>query len=921
MTPAKSFFLRKRAEFASWLRASLHRGRVEADMEAELADHLERLTADLVRAGHSPKEAARRARIALGPALKTKEDMRASLGLRWWDELAADLRFAVRILRKSPGFTAIAAVSLALAIGANTAIFSLTKSLLYDRLGVPHAEQLRLLKWMGDDHNAAHSMWGDFDPAPGGGMIGDIFSYPVYQELRDHNQVMSGLLAYNEDSMNATVNGTARRADVAMVTGDYFVVLDARPQLGRNFEPSDDRVGSANRVAVISDGLWERGFARSPSALGQTINVNQSLFTVVGVAPRGFTGAKNVQLSPDIYVPLSMQPLIDPKGDKGGFLDDPNEWWVDVTGRIKPGVTDAQAQAELNVELAAAIRGTMSVKAGDTIPRLVLSDGSRGLGLDASFFKKPVYVLMALTGFVLLLACANIANLMLARSAQRQREMSVRLALGAGRVRILRQLLTESLLLAGVGGAGGLILGYLGRNLIPALMSNAWDQTKLQIPMDWGVFAFAAAVTLLTGFVFGLAPAWLASRSEVSSSLKESAQTATRRRKSLGGKAIVAFQIALSTLLVVGAGLFLRTLFALDSVDVGFRTDHVILFEIAPPAQRYDKGKDVQLHYRLEQEFAALPGVEGVAPSQTAYLANSMSNDDFIPEGQPDSKDHNGAEDFNITGNTFFQTLDIPIVSGRSFGPQDTVTSQRVAVINQALAKKRFPNVNPVGKRFRSDGPANAWVTIVGVCADTRYANLRDPAPPQFFMPYVQQPQVGGLTYVIRTQLSPQQLVPALRRVVQHEDRDLPVIDIRTQKEQIDATLQVERTFAALTSGFGFLALALACVGIYGIMAYSVANRRNEIGIRIALGAQPGQVRGMILRESTWLAIVGIIVGTGAALGLARLVKSMLYGIQPWDPTTVVGGIVVLLAVALAASWIPARRAAGVQPMEALRHE
>jgi predicted permease len=403
--------------------------------------------------------------------------------------------------------------------------------------------------------------------------------------------------------------------------------------------------------------------------------------------------------------------------------------------------------------------------------------------------------------------------------------------------------------------------------------------------------------------------------------LKESAQTTTRRRKSLGGKAIVAFQIALSTLLVVGAGLFLRSLYALDSIDVGFRTDHVILFEIAPPAQRYGNGKDVQLHQRLEQAFAALPGVESVTPSGTAYIANSMSNDDFVIEGERNNGDHADAEDENIGGNTFFQTLGIPIVSGRSFGPQDTPSSAKVAIINQALAKKRFPNTNPVGKRFKANDEKSGWVTIVGVCADTRYATLRDPAPPQFFMPYVQQAQVGGLTYVIRTQLSPQQLVPALRNVVQHEDRDLPVIDIRTQKEQIEATLQMERMFAALTSGFGLLALALACVGIYGIMAYTVANRRNEIGIRLALGAQPGQVRGMILRESTWLAVAGIVAGTGAALGLTRLVKSMLYGIQPWDPATIIGGVLVLLAVALAASWIPAQRAAGVQPMEALRHE
>jgi predicted permease len=682
-----------------------------------------------------------------------------------------------------------------------------------------------------------------------------------------------------------------------------------------------------NTVAVISDGLWERAFGRSPAALGQTINVNQSLFTVVGVSPRGFTGAKQVQSSPDVFVPISMQPLIDPKGAKGGFLDDPNLWWVDVAGRIKPGVSDAQAQAALNVELAAATRATMTVKAGESVPRLLVEDGSRGLGFTARMFKKPVYVLLALTGFVLLLACANIANLLLARGAQRQREMSVRLALGAGRGRVLRQLLTESLLLAGIGGAGGLLIGYLGRNLIPRLMANAWDQSQLNVSMDWGVFAFASGVTLLTGLIFGLAPACLAARSEVSSSLKESAQTTTRRRKGLGGKAIVAFQIALSTLLVVGAGLFLRTLFALNSIDVGFRTDHLILFEVAPPAQRYAAGKDVQLHQRLEQQFAALPGVESVAPSWTAYIANNMSNDDFIPEIEKGTNQH-PPEDVNMVGNTFFQTMGIPIIAGRSFGAQDTASSQRVAIINQALAKKRFPNMDPVGRRFQTSGDVHSpdpealpWVLIVGVCADTRYATLRDPAPPQFFMPYVQQPEIGGLTYAIRTPLSPSELVPALRNVVQQADRDLPIIDIRTQKEQIDANMQMERTFAALTSGFGVLALALACVGIYGIMAYTVANRRNEIGIRMALGAQPGQVRAMILRESTVLAIVGIVAGAGAALALTRLVKSMLYGIEPYDPLSMAGGIAILLAVALAASWIPARRAAGVQPMEALRHE
>jgi predicted permease len=909
------------ARVKSWTRAASERDRLEMEMDAELADHLEHLTADLVRAGYAPVEAARRARVALGAATMHKEGMRAAVGLRWWDELRADLRYGARILRKSPGFTAIAATSLALAIGANTTIFSLAKSMLYDRLHVQHADQLRMLSWIADKRSAVSSMWGDFDPDPnGGGMLGSVFSYPVYQQLRAHNTVLEDLFAYKEDSMNATLHGNARRVDVDLVSGNFYAALETRPQLGRAIQPSDDATPGAGAVAVISEGVWEREFGRSPSVLGQTITVNQMPLTIVGVNPRGFTGAKNTHDSPDLFVPLSMQPVVDPKGRKESLLNDNGMWWLNVVGRARPGISSTQAEAALNVELAAATRATMTVKPDQTTPRLLLVDGSRGLNYAARTFRRPVSVLMTMTGFVLLLACANIANLLLARGAKRQREMSVRLALGAGRGRVLRQLLTESLLLAGMGGAGGLLLGYLGRNLIPRLISSGWEST-FEVPMDWGVFAFAAVVTALTGLIFGLAPAWLAARAEVSSSLKESAQTTTRRRKGLGGKAIVAFQIALSTLLVVGAGLFLRTLFALSSVDVGFRTDHLILFEVSPPVHRYGPGKDVALHQRLEQGFAALPGVEGVAPGWTAYIADNTSNDDFKPEGE--TGDHHDPEYVNAVSNSFFQTMRISIVAGRGFGAQDTVSSQKVAVINQALAKKRFPNMNAVGKRFVTltgdDKPVS--VQIVGICADTHYATLRDEPPPQFFMPYVQQPEIGGMTYVIRSQTDVATLMPALRGVVQQVDRDLPMVDVRTQRQQIDENMQTERMFAALTTGFGVLALALACVGIYGIMAYTVANRRNEIGIRMALGAQPGQVRGMILRESTWLALVGIAAGVGGALGLTRLVKSMLYGIEPYDPATLVSGVVVLLLVALAASWIPARRAARVQPMEALRHE
>jgi len=918
---AQEWLARSFAEMLSWLRAFTHRGRLEREMDAELEHHLDALTADLIRAGQSPQEAARRARIALGTSLTHKEGMRASLGLRWIDELGGDLRYAVRILRKSPGFTAIAAVSLALAIGANTAIFSLAKVLLYDRLEIPNADGLKLLRWTGDDNVVAQSMWGDFDSSPGGGQTGSVFPYPVYCEMSLHPAGMQSLAGFKEDGMNATIRGTARRANVAEVTGNYYATLGVLPQIGRAIQPADDAIPLSGDVVVISDGLWSREFGRSPAALGQTITLNQQKLTIVGVNPPRFTGAKNVLESPDLFVPISLEPLLTVHRQKESDLSNPDFWWLNVVGRVKPGVSESEAQQGLRVRFEAALRSLATIKAGNTIPRLELTNGSRGLHWEDRMFRKPVYVLLALTGLVLLLACANIANLLLARGAQRQREMSVRMAMGAGRTRVARQLLTESLLLALLGGCGGLLLGYLCRNALPSLLMNSWEESSIRVSFDWGVFACTTVIILATGVLFGLAPAWFAARTEVSSSLKESGQTTTRRRRGLSGKALVGLQVALSTLLVVGAGLFLRTLMALSSQDVGFNTDHLVLFEINPPSARYPAGKDIVLHQELERRIAALPGVQHESPASAAYIADSMDNSDFLPDGEKFDPHKREAEDINVVGNDFFSTLGIKIIEGRGFTAQDTATSPKVAVINEALAKKRFPNVNPIGRRFRADRDSSDQIQIVGICANTFYYTLREAPPAQFFLPYVQQKQVNRLTYQVRTALSTAALAPVLRSTVQSIDRDLPVTDLRTQREQINATLQIERALAALTSGFGLLALALACVGIYGIMAYSVAQRTNEIGIRLALGAQPEQVRRMILRESTSLTLIGIVAGVGGALACMRLVRSMLYGVTPNDPLTILAGITVLIAVAVAATWIPARRAAGVQPMEALRHE
>ena len=515
----QSIFARVGSATRSWLRAVVRRKRLESEMDAELAVHLENLTADLKRAGHSAAEAARRARIALGPALVHKEEMRAALGLRWWDALCADVRYGARMLRKSPGFTIVAALSLALAIGANTTIFSLAKQVLYERLSVPRAAELRLLTWTGtQDHSVVHHLHGNDDPLPGGMMTSASFSYPVYQQLRAQNHVLGDLIAFKLTGMNATVGADALRAQTEMVSGNYYTVLEVRPQLGRAIGPSDDVPGQA-AVALISDGLWEREFGRSPAVLGQWIKLNDTPVMIVGVNPRGFTGARNVQQSPDLFVPVSMQPQLMPPSKGAPWLTDPAQWWVNISGRARPDVSQAAAQAELDGRLSAIVRATMRVRSGEDLPRMVVRDGSRGLFTQEKVFAKPMAVLMTLVGFVLLLACANIANLMLARGAQRQREMSVRLALGAGRARVLRQMLVESLLLAALGGAGGLLAGYLGSTAIPKMTENAWEHSDFQIHFDWRVFGFTAGITMLTGLLFGLAPALSAARAEVTHGL------------------------------------------------------------------------------------------------------------------------------------------------------------------------------------------------------------------------------------------------------------------------------------------------------------------------------------------------------------------------------------------------------------------
>jgi predicted permease len=844
--------------------------------------------------------------------------------------LFQDLRYALRQLMKSPGFTAIAVLSLALAIGANTTIFSFANQMLFVTLGVPHPEQLRMLSIETDQHAAVHSSWGSSWPGDDGKYHIDSFSYPVYQQLRKQNSVLGEIFAYKDPgSVNITVNGNPQAGKAELVSGNFYTQMQLKPELGRAILPSDDGAPGTGNVAVLSDGFWHRAFGGSPDAIGKTITVNSLPVTVVGVNPPQFSGPEGVETtSPQVFLPLSMAELVHPFVGTRDNLPGPDLWWVQLMARARPGVSDARAKAAMQVLLTAAVRGTMKVGKDETMPEIVLEDGSRGDGSATREFGKPIYVLLGFSGLVLLLACANIANLMLARATNRQREMSVRMALGAGRGRILRQVLTESILLSVLGGAAGLLLGYLGRNLIPWLMSRGWDGGELNTSFDWRVFGFTSAITLATGVLFGLAPAWRSGGVSINMALKEGSRSATRRRKAWSGKAIVGFQVALSTLLVMSAAFFVRTMFNLSSVDPGFRPQNLLLMQVNPPQSRYVPPADIALDHRIEEAFASVPGVQGVTLANVPLVGGSMWNSEFEVEGAKKLRfgenDQRNYPNLDDVGQDFFSVMQIPILAGRGFTAQDTETSRPVSVINQALAKLYFPNENPIGKRFRltDEGPeASKWIEIVGICADTHYNNLRDEPPPIHFEPYRQRTEIGGVTYIVKSTLSPALLVPALRNAAKRVDPDLPLTQIRTQQQQIDSMLQEERMFASLTAGFGFLALALACVGIYGIMAYTVSQRTNEIGIRLALGAAREQIRGMVLRETGWLACVGVVLGLGATLALIRLIASMLYGLRPWDPVTLGGSTLLLLAVAFVAGWIPAQRASRVEPIDALRSE
>jgi predicted permease len=900
----------------SWFQRLIARKQMEIELDKELHFHFEAQVADKLRAGVSESEARRLTRIEFGGIEQIKEDCRESRGTMWLESIVQDLRYSLRQLRKSPGFAIIAIGSLALGIGANTMIFTIASQVLLDKLAIYKPEDLRLFAWTAGNNRVPIRIWGHWNEAT---HACTSFSYPVYQQLRHQAAFFEDVFAFKEiPQVTVSVANKPEPVTAELVSGNYYSALGVNTVLGRAIQNSDDSATGSAAVAVISDGFWSRHFGRSQDAIGQTIRVNLAPVTIIGVNPRGFTGASSIERSPDIFLPFSMEPVAAPNGAES-LLTNPNQWWVIVMGRIKPGVSDESARAAMDLVLGNVVRSTMIVRKGQSVPRFAMQDGSRGEDQEGEQYSKPVDVLIALAGVVLLLACANLANLLLARAGSRQRELSVRLALGAKQGRILRQMLSESLLLSAAGGAAGLLMGYCARNAIPHLMSSSWQTAVNHVRFDWKVFGFTAAISVLTGLLFGFMPAWRAMHTPLNSGLKESAHSATQGSGNLSGKILVALQIALSMLLLVGAGLFIRTLTNLNRNHLGFQPDNIVLFEIQAPGMRYPAPKDLALYRQIEDRLASAPGIRSVTLSKNPLIAGNVSNDEFVPDGLPPKSNGPVYVDDNVVGQNFFATMGIPILAGRSFDNTDTETSPLVAVVNQRLVKEYFPNINPIGRTFISN---KKRIEIIAISGDTRYASLRDDPPATFYTFYRQQSKSQpSVTFEVSTPMEESALVPILRNAVASVDKDLPLLDIRTQSAQISDRTRQERIFASLTSGFGLLALILACIGIYGIMAYSVSRRTNEIGIRMALGAEREQLLRMVLGESAWIAMIGVAAGIISALALARLIASMLYGLKAYDPMTFGASAVLLLLIGLLASWIPARRAANLDPMRALRHE
>ncbi|HUI42197.1 MAG TPA: ABC transporter permease [Terriglobia bacterium] len=845
--------------------------------------------------------------------------------------LLQDVRYGLRMLVKNPGFTGIAVLMLALGIGANTAIFTVMNSVLLSTLPVKAPQELVVLT-----NPDAHGM---SDGSEDGDR--DLLTYPEFQDLSQHNQVLSGLLATdsNVHQLDVSVVDSGQSsegspAQVAMVSGSYFGVLGVEALRGRTFGTEVDEQRDANPVAVISYNFWQSRFGGEASVLGRKIRIRRSAYDIIGVTPPRFFGV-TVGTAPDVWVPLTMQAEVFPGEDWLSTEKNPVEktMWLQVLGRRKPGVSVAQAKAGVELTFQQYLKSqigsgiTESARHDFLNQHLALTEGSHGASTLRAQFGTPLLILMGVVGLVLLIACANVANLLLARAASRQKEIAVRVAMGAGRARLFRQLLTESVLLAAIGGVLGLLFAQWADAVLLRLVSRGPLPIPLDTHPDAKILAFTLGVSLLTGVLFGLAPAFRAAKVDLNSVLKGTSRAVIGGSAQGGkvpvGKILVVAQVALSLLLLIVAGLFVHSFQKLTEVKLGYDRDHLLLFGVNPITSGYTEPEIAPLYQDLLERLRAVPGVRGVTLSQNGLFSHSESADQISIEGfKPKSGQKMGAR-FDEVGPNYFTTVGIPVLMGRDIGPQDEGSGQRVGLINQTMARYYFGNDNPIGRRIWDMFPTtHTDFIVVGVAADAKYNSVQDETPRRFYVPFFHP--IGEATaanFEVRTTGDPAAVVGALRAVVKKAAPNLPPLDIHTMNDLVSASLTTDRMITKLTGFFGGLAVLLACIGIYGIMAYAVAGRTGEIGIRMALGARRADVLWLVLRESLLLVVIGVAIGLPAVIAAGKLVASLLFGLTAADPATLALATALMFAVAALAGYIPAVRAARTDPMAALRNE
>jgi len=830
-----------------------------------------------------------------------------------------NLKFALRTLFKTPFVTIVAIVSLALGIGANAAIFSLFNQLLLRPLPVPEPDRLVNLAVPG--------------PKPGGSSCGqaggcdEVFSYPMFRDLEKVQTVFTALGAHVNFGANLSARGQTQNGEGLLVSGGYFQALGVKPAIGRLLGPEDDRTIGESHVVVLSHAYWQSRFGLDPGVLNQTIIVNGQTMTIVGVAERGFDGT-TLGLKPRLFAPITMRGFSQPfKG-----FDNRRSYWAYVFARLKPGVSIDQARIALGAQYRTIVNDVeVPLQKGmspQTLERfkakpLLIEEGSRGQSDVRKEGKAPLMLLFGVTAFVLIIACANIANLLLARSASRAAEMAVRLSIGAGRGQLIRQLLGESCLLAVFGGIGGLLVAQWTLNLMATLLPS--DAASIvDFSVDWSILLFAAALALGTGILFGLFPAIHSTRPDLVSALKgQSGQPSGARAASRFRTSLATTQIALSMALLVSAGLFARSLFNVSRVQLGLKADHVVMFSISPELNGYSPEKSRQLFERVEDELSALPGVSGVTSATVPLMGGSNWGNSVAVEGFNAGPDTDRDSRFNVIGPAYFQTLGMPLVAGREFTRADTMGAPKVAIVNEAFAKKF--NLSPdavVGKHI-GDGGADGKLTmeIVGFVQNAKYSDVKKEIPPQFFRPARQDERAGFITFYARVATDPDQFLANIPKAIARLDANLPVENLKTLPNQIRENVFLDRFISVLSTAFASLATLLAAIGLYGVLAYTVSQRTREIGLRMALGADPGRVRGMVMRQVGLMTLAGGAIGLAAAVGLGQLAQSLLFQLKGSDPVVLMAAAGMLTAVSLAAGFVPAHRASKVDPMTALRYE